>query len=418
VMSVGSLGAVLEMDLELVPEFHVEKSTRLMSLPKALSEFHASKHTELGISLAGGLMDITPAQVLKSEVTTKAITKPACCYNYWSTVPQDDVMNFVEDFKYDPAAEPVVAKTTHCEHNVLQVYELAAKGVNVPAMSVDINIKPDDVKKTLKLIKDIKWTEGTDLLMRWILKDTKDVLLSPYHDGDRVSLDISQHLAWKPTETTPVQDWETKEFQQSIKTLIKKLKEANIQIRYHVGKNGFQTIHFWDYSRLEKFQKVKAKNDPKGLFTNEWYEVVKHNTANPKTLKLRESRSHYVLQNKAYGYCYEASNAGAEKYLWDCVRNGFPANKKLPDEKWDLHRLDTDSADGKSCNELGFDQHMGIGPPYKRMDVEVFTNPKGSAILAPVFNPLTGQYVQRTLDMIGKVHLAKGCVDGAEGQYP
>ena len=127
---------------------------------------------------------------------------------------------------------------------------------------LELMIRPDQLMAVIDALAPIRYGSSSTRIVvefRYVLRDTQDVLLSPYRDGDRIAMSI-------PSVKRADGD-----------RVVKLLARAGVDIRFHRGKGAPRELveaSTWDSGAARAFERAKQANDPSALFGSAYVDLL------------------------------------------------------------------------------------------------------------------------------------------------
>ena len=127
---------------------------------------------------------------------------------------------------------------------------------------LELMVRPDELETTMALLEPVRYGGTSKSLVvefRYVLKDTQDVLLSPYRDGDRIAVSIPG-----VTRANGVR-------------VVQLLTQAKLDVRFHRGKGAPRELveaSTWDIAAARAFREAKQANDPAHRFGSGYLDLL------------------------------------------------------------------------------------------------------------------------------------------------
>ena len=269
--SLGALGVVAEADFELTPNWHVLETT-VVNLEKTSVIRMLQAHP-----LSYAFHAPAPANGRRRS------TDPPChsCFFAWrrvetalrvnATYPKESYMRGSTHMGgVDQPRTYAFNDLVHWERRKKQrpCYERVSKQgawlgpVGNLHSELELMFRPDQLLAAIDVLEPIRYGSSSTRIVvefRYVLRDTKDVLLSPYRDGDRIAMSI-------PTVNRANGD-----------RVVKVLTRAGIDVRFHRGKGAPRELveaSTWDDGAARAFERAKRANDPTSRFGSAYTDLL------------------------------------------------------------------------------------------------------------------------------------------------
>lgn len=278
VNSVGSLGVILEATIALVHEFNVQQTLTTQPSNTLNDSVGDPQHFSDFWNMYPGLQNVA---VLRTAVTKKAPTIHDCCF--FSSVGagsgmslynvKREVLSYNDDLIFPFQLDPPRANDGVCRrHENVDVWVHPGWHIGSTMFGAvnELNVPAKEFMKSIKILNTHNFFGVPPLVqVRRVLQDTApNILLSPYYDGDRISLDISRTAIFRSRNTEQISSFHT-----GFHKFVQKLIDEGIDVRYHIGKNLGSP--FWSKTRADKFLVHKVANDNNSTFTNNFLQRLK-----------------------------------------------------------------------------------------------------------------------------------------------
>jgi diketogulonate reductase-like aldo/keto reductase len=273
--SLGALGVVAEAEFILTPNWNVLETNHLNLRRNQVVTFLRSNPLSYAF--------YTPAS---RTVQRQRPTGTPCrgCFFAWrrtktalavnATYPKDNYTRGSTHVQVGGIASPRVYAFNDMVHwetkrpRQFACYDRVAKQaawtgpIRHLRSELELMIRPDELDATMALLEPVRYGGTSKSLVvefRYVLKDTQDVLLSPYRDGDRIAVSIPG-----VTRVNGVH-------------VVQLLTQAKLDVRFHRGKGAPRELveaSTWDVAAAGAFRAAKQANDPAHRFGSRYLDLL------------------------------------------------------------------------------------------------------------------------------------------------
>ena len=308
--SLGALGVVAEAEFGLTRDWHVLETTMLGLRIHGLASFLQVNRFSYGF------------HALKQSGRTRATHSPCrgCLYAWHrvattlavnATYPKAAYMRGAASMGGVDMSRPRVyafSDLVHWEEQPPErpcYYARAATkggwiaGVSDQTQELELMLLPDELESAIRILTPIRYGTSSKrpvVEFRYVLRDTQDVLLSPYRDGDRIAMSI-------PAVSRV--DGER---------VVHLLLAAHLDVRFHRGKGAPRNLvenSTWDKDAASAFLEAKRANDPLGKFGSPYLDLLPF-AKPPRPVRYSSTRKQLNAQTRVvWAAARHAANAKA-----------------------------------------------------------------------------------------------------------
>ena len=280
--SLGALGVIAEAEFMLTQNWHVLETTQFNLNKSSIAAFLKTSPLSYAFyapaSAAGG-----------GAAQRQRPTDPPCraCFFAWhrvqttlrvnATYPKDNYARGAARMGGGTSISRVYAfndmvhwfvRKTRQRAPPLACYDRVSKQaawigpVGHLRSELELMIRPEQLETAMSALEPARYGSSSKSIVvefRYVLRDSQDVLLSPYRDGDRIAMSIPGVSREDGAH------------------VVQLLMSANVDVRFHRGKGAPRELVMastWDIGAARAFRDAKQANDPAALFGSAYLDLL------------------------------------------------------------------------------------------------------------------------------------------------